>query len=327
MLKPLVSIIIPVYNAQKYLAGAIKSAIGQTWSNKEIIIVDDGSTDDSFAIAKKFEAPDVVIIQQENKGASAARNRGLRASKGEYVQFLDSDDLLSENKIERQLIQLVNKPAHLGICDTVYFKDDQNPFESKPTVAWYSQSFDSNIDFLINLYGGEFVGPNLGGMVQPNCWLTPRKILDKAGEWNEDLSVDDDGEYFCRVLLKAEGICYSSEALNYYRQNTNGKNLSAQHNHRGLISMLKSTELKEKHLSNIIKNDLLKKAFSLLYQEISILSYPKFIDISNYSLQKAKMLGLKKITYKGGPVTSFLSKIFGWKLIKTLNYLRFSLSK
>ena len=308
MFKPLVSIIIPSYNAEKYLAGAIRSAIEQTWPNKEIIIVDDGSTDDSYAIAKRFEAPNVLVIQQENRGASAARNRGLRASKGEYVQFLDADDLLSENKIERQLIGLISKPTHIGICDTVYFKEGKSPFEFKPTVAWYSQSFDNNMEFLLNLYGGDFVGPNLGGMVQPNCWLTPRKILEMVGEWNEDLSVDDDGEYFCRVILKAEGIHYNAEALNYYRQNTNGKNLSAQHNYNGLISMLKSCELKQKHLSNAIPTDLLNKAFSLLYQEISILSYPKFIEISNLAFQKAHSLGLKKITYKGGPITSFLSK-------------------
>src|ERR1700748_3370934 len=101
--RPLVSIIIPVYNAQKYLAETINSALAQTWPNKEIIIVDDGSTDNSFQIAKNFENDKVRVYYQENRGAGAARNKGLREAKGNYIQFLDADDLISNNKAEEQI--------------------------------------------------------------------------------------------------------------------------------------------------------------------------------------------------------------------------------
>src|SRR5271165_3187575 len=101
---PLVSVIIPVYNSEKYLAESIESAIGQTWSSKEIIVVDDGSTDNSFEIARKFAGrPEVKVVTQENRGAAAARNAGLKEAKGEFIQFLDADDLLSADKIESQM--------------------------------------------------------------------------------------------------------------------------------------------------------------------------------------------------------------------------------
>src|ERR1700744_1176722 len=170
---PLVSIIIPLYNAGNYISETLQSALDQTWPNKEIIIVDDGSTDNSLAIAKSFESEFVKVLSQENKGASAARNKGLSIAKGEYIQFLDADDLLSPNKIAAQLEKLNGSTIHVGICDTVYFPDGSNPADFSKTTEWYSNDFDDPVDFLIKLYGGRYVGPQYGGMIQPNAWLTP----------------------------------------------------------------------------------------------------------------------------------------------------------
>ena len=93
----MISIIIPVFNSEKYIEQTIKSAIDQTWANKEIIIIDDGSTDNSLAIAKQFKNDRIKIITQQNKGASAARNKGIAEAKGTYIQFLDAVDILSAN--------------------------------------------------------------------------------------------------------------------------------------------------------------------------------------------------------------------------------------
>src|ERR1700744_3507890 len=106
---PLVSIIIPVYNSEKYLSDAIQSAINQTWSDTEIIIIDDGSTDNSLQVAQQFISEKVKIFHQENKGASVARNYGLTKAKGDYIQFLDADDILSNNKIEAQMTVLAGE--------------------------------------------------------------------------------------------------------------------------------------------------------------------------------------------------------------------------
>ena len=118
---PLVSIIIPVYNSEKYLAETITSAISQTWNNKEIIIIDDGSTDNSLTIAESFANEHIKIFSQPNKGASAARNKGLHEAKGDYIQFLDGDDLLMPNKIEVQLAQIAGKPSKLATCPVADF--------------------------------------------------------------------------------------------------------------------------------------------------------------------------------------------------------------
>ena len=99
----LVSILIPAYNADQWVANTIRSALNQTWREKEIIVVDDGSTDRTLEIARKFESKSVKVVTQENCGASAARNRAYSQSQGDFIQWLDADDLLHSRKIEAQL--------------------------------------------------------------------------------------------------------------------------------------------------------------------------------------------------------------------------------
>src|SRR6202000_980107 len=102
-MKPLVSILIPAYNSAEWIADTIHSAIRQTWPNKEIIVVDDGSTDRTAEAAGRFASKNVIVVSTKNQGAAAARNHALQLSQGEYIQWLDADDLLSPDKIERQL--------------------------------------------------------------------------------------------------------------------------------------------------------------------------------------------------------------------------------
>src|ERR1700687_2315947 len=102
-MKPLVSILIPAFNAQDCISDTLRSAIAQTWERKEIIVVDDGSTDQTLAIARQFESQGVQVITQSNQGAAAARNKALSLSQGDYIQWLDSDDLLGPDKIALQM--------------------------------------------------------------------------------------------------------------------------------------------------------------------------------------------------------------------------------
>jgi len=109
-MKQLVSILIPAYNAEAWIADTIRSAIAQTWPRKEIIVVDDGSTDQTLAVARRFASKEIAVIVEgnsryhpKNQGASAARNHALSLSQGDYIQWLDADDLLSPDKIASQI--------------------------------------------------------------------------------------------------------------------------------------------------------------------------------------------------------------------------------
>src|SRR4051794_10911248 len=103
MAKPLVSILIPAFNAEEWIADTLASAVAQTWPNKEIIVVDDGSKDGTIDVVKRFARQGVTLVTQPNQGAAAARNTAFSASKGEYIQWLDADDLLGANKLSLQV--------------------------------------------------------------------------------------------------------------------------------------------------------------------------------------------------------------------------------
>ncbi|MDR6940405.1 glycosyltransferase family 2 protein [Mucilaginibacter pocheonensis] len=318
--QPLVSIIIPVYNTEKYLAGSITSAVSQTWPNKEIIVVDDGSTDQSLKVAKGFASDAVSVFSCENKGASAARNFGLHLAKGDYIQFLDADDLLSHDKIEKQLHALKNDLNSIAVCSTTHFFDGEPHTASAPSS--YEEGFinttNDPVDFLIRLYGGyDFKA----SMVQTNAWLIPKKLIDAAGPWNENLTLDDDGEFFARVILAAKRIV-KTEGINFYRKFTTFKNLSSQKNRRALESAVTSALLKKKYLLKSSTSQAAKKAAYLQLTDLSIKCYLQEPEL--YKLLQYELGTLPKYNYKpvmGGRLINHIANLFGWKTAKAVQIL------
>jgi glycosyltransferase involved in cell wall biosynthesis len=207
--KPLVSIIIPAYNANKWIADTIRSAVGQTWQPKEIIIVDDGSTDKTLAIARQFESESVRVVTQKNQGAATARNHAFQLSQGDYIQYLDADDLLAPDKIERQLAALRVGDSRRVLLSSpwasFYYRTRQARFVRNS--LWQDLS---PVEWLLRK-----MGENL--YMQPATWLTSRELAQAAGPWDTRLWFDDDGEYFCRVLLASEGTRFVPETGVFYR--------------------------------------------------------------------------------------------------------------
>lgn len=205
-----VSILIPAYNAENSIVATIESALGQTWPNTEIVVVDDGSRDATHEIASRFQARGVIAHRQENRGAAAARNTALKLCHGEFIQYLDADDLLSPNKIAVQMARLAatQRPC---IASCAWGKFQDCPQRAVVVPQDLHRDLDP-IDWLIKSWTG-------GGMMQTACWLASRATIDAAGPWNEQLpgNPNDDGEFFCRVLLHCEQVLYCPQALVFYR--------------------------------------------------------------------------------------------------------------
>ena len=208
-MKPLVSILIPAYNAGEWLSDTIKSALAQTWERKEIVIVDDGSKDQTLAIARQFESEQVRVFTQKNQGAAATRNQAFAYSKGDYIQWLDADDLLSPDKIARQLEVAAGSGNRRLLISCgwgqFFYRPSQTQFV--PTPLWNDLSRAEWLTRKMSL--------NLH--MQTGTWLVSRELTQAAGPWNTKLLGDDDGEYFCRVLLQSEGVRFVPEARVYYR--------------------------------------------------------------------------------------------------------------
>ena len=240
-MNPLVSILIPLYNSEKWIKSTIESALAQTWENKEIIVVDDGSTDDSFSIAKQYESKILKVITQENSGACVARNRALSMSQGDFIQWLDSDDILAPDKIEIQLGNSDQSPQskvlHSSAFGLFYFRIKKAKFNLNPLCQDLSP-----LNWLLMHIGK-------GHWMIPAAWLVSRKLTDLAGPWDERLMLNQDGEYFCRVVASSELVKFHPKARSYYRQG----NLSS------ISSIREGKSLESLNFSKTLNVDLLLK--------------------------------------------------------------------
>jgi glycosyltransferase involved in cell wall biosynthesis len=205
---PLVSILIPAYNAEKWIGETIRSALSQTWPNKEIIIVESGSTDNTLRTARQFESPTLKVLSQPNQGASSARNTAFSVSQGEYIQWLDADDLLAADKIARQMevaASVVKRVVLSSEWGVFFYRSSKAHFV--PTTLWADLS---PVEWFLRR-----MTHNLH--MQPATWLVSRELTEAAGPWDTRLSLDDDGEYFCRVVQASHGVRFVSDAKVFYR--------------------------------------------------------------------------------------------------------------
>lgn len=317
---PLVSVLIPCYNSEKYLSDTIQSVLNQTWQIIELIIVDDGSKDTSAEIACSFTDPRIKVIKQSNQGASAARNRAYRECQGEFIQHLDADDLLSPEKIEEQVrLLLKHPPGYLSVSATIYFFDGEHPDQGILHDGWPLVDTDTPVDWLIGK-----LGPEHGSMVQPGAWLTPRSICEIIGPWNEsiDPSRDVDGEYFARAVLASNGIRRSKKGINYYRKFRGGGSMSGQKSKEYQAGALRSLDLISTALLGATNDIKAKKALARNYNDLAFTAYPYAPCVTDLALERAKELGFgnfsPKFPTKKGDI---ISTIIGWRYTKHLNYI------
>jgi glycosyltransferase involved in cell wall biosynthesis len=205
----LVSVLIPAYNAGQWLGATIRSALAQTWQPLEVIVVDDGSSDDTLSVARAFEAQNVKVVTQPNMGAPAARNRALSLAQGAYVQWLDADDLLDPGKISAQMkvaLQLSDRRMLLSCSfGTFYYRAEKAVFT--PTRLWRDLT---PVEYFLTRF-------EHNACFQTDAWLVSRELSEAAGPWTDLRSPDDDGEYFCRVAMNSSGVKFVGDATTYYR--------------------------------------------------------------------------------------------------------------
>lgn len=303
----LVSILIPCYNAERYVAAAIESALAQTWPNKEIIVVDDGSTDNSLSITHGFQDRGVQVIAQENRGASAARNRAFVASRGEYLRFFDADDILHPRLTEAQMERLRGDITSVASAEWGrFYQDDLATFRSNPEEVW--RDMDAR-DWLVVAW------MEARPMMQPALFLLPRKVVEKAGLWNERFSLIDDFEFFARVLCHASAVRFAQGAPVYYRSGASDS-LSGTRSRKAVESACESLLLGTNHLL-VVRNDALaRKACANLLQDFIYTYYPDYPDLRAKVAQRVRELGGSDLRASGPPKFEKLRNIIGWRLAK-----------
>lgn len=266
----LVSILIPAYNKAPWIRETMLSAINQTWPNKEIIVVDDGSSDDTFTIAKTLESKIVKVVTQPNAGACGARNNALKLAQGDYIQWLDADDALDPEKISLQL-RRVNEGRDsliLLTCAWSTFFHSRRRAKFIPNSLWQDLK---PADWIIKKFTDNV-------WMNPTVWLVSRRLTELAGPWDArlNLSGDDDGEYICRVVAASDDVKFVPDARCYYRIGNPGSlDWNMGKSHERLEALVLSLSLSIKHLRSLDDSERTRRA-GLKYLETWLpLFYPE----------------------------------------------------
>ena len=318
-MQPLVSILIPCYNVEKWLADTIESTLAQTWKNIEVILVDDGSKDNTLAVAQRYASSNVKVICQNNQGQSAAENRAFREAQGDFIEYLDADDLLAPDKIERQ-VQLLGD-SHSGFVAAgewarFYNSPDDALFVPHPLWA----DMDS-VDWLLCAWENSY-------MMHGAAWLIPRKIAERAGSWTEELSLINDFDYFSRVLLASQGVKFCWGARTYYRSG-GMNNLSASKSDTAWKSAFRSFELGTSSLLARENSPRTRRVCATVFQHFIYDVYPEASELSQKAAVRVQELGGSSLKPSGGPGFQLISRVLGWQRAKHIQRLlyRYGYSK
>ena len=306
-MKPLVSILIPAYNAQPWLAETIRSALAQTWPSKEIIVVDDGSRDQTLSVARQFASKNVSVVTQENQGGSAARNRAFELCQGEFIQWLDADDLLAPEKIARQMEAWTKCPGNETLFSSAwaYFMYRPRRARFEPTSLWADLS---PLEWLVRKW-------ETNAHMNPATWLVSRKLIDAAGPWDTRLIYCEDGEYFCRVILASDGIRFVPEARVFYRTTASTGSYLGRSNKK-MESLFLSMQLEIGYLRSLDDSERTRAACVKLLQTFLHNFYPDRLDIVKQAEQLAARLGgqleMPRLRWK----YAWIQRLFGFELAK-----------
>lgn len=294
---PLVSVIIPTYNGARFIKETIQSALDQTYPNSEIIVIDDGSTDNTPDIVKSIHDQRIIFIRQENAGVASARNHAIRISKGDYIAFLDHDDLWLPVKLEKQ-IPLFERDATAGlvICDTIFFNENGDVkrlyAKKKPPVGNVFRALLTN--YFISL----------------ETAILRRSALDSLDEWfDERLSMIEEVELFARVAY-TWNVAYFDEPLAKWRMH------DASYTFRRRERFPKERKLMLEKFCRIFDN--LRKEYS---SEIKIIESQIAIDSAICDWEIGKTKNARKY------LKPYLNMGIKYNLLYFLTFLPFSIYK
>lgn len=284
----LVSVIIPIYNVEKYLSECLNSVIQQTYKNLEIILIDDGSTDSSSDIAKEFVLQDkrIKLFTQENGGQSKARNFGIQQAQGDFLIFVDSDDYIQNFHIE-ELMDVIKENEHLKVVMCKFTKETTDLTAKKSNdYSIFSNSFVKMINYL---YKSSYPA------MSPTCKLYCRELF-KEVYFHEGI-IYEDGLFAYEILDQITEIGLLNSKSYYYRTAEN--------------STLTS-KISVKNFDVLKKNELLKEFFIKKYPEEMDHFYQKALNLND-------SIAVKCIQDRGDLAKSLLKKIYSQNKLYSKN--------
>lgn len=294
-----ISVVIPVYNVEKYIRECIESIINQTFKDIEIIVVNDGSKDNSIKIVEEYLSDKrLKIINKENRGLSSARNKGMKIARGEYIYFIDSDDF-----IEKDVLEVLYKNLELERFDIIFsnfsFYNDKTKKEKKSKFNFpFKENINKGCYFL---YNGEEI----------NVWnrLYRKEFFKKYNFEFIEKIIHEDQDFGFKTILLAETIKYVENYGYKYRVGREGSIMSSQKKEKSL----KSVQILKKELKNFFSNIQLNEfqKIRVYLKSLSLDFWEKELKNEKITLEEIEKLedGLEKI-YRNNIFNSIEKEIF-----------------
>ena len=304
----LVSICIPAYNCQKYVAETLNCLCAQTYNNIEIIVANDGSTDETEAMVKSVEDKRITLITIENGGAAKARNAALSKAKGDYIIFFDADDHIEPGFIAQQIKKTDGKKNVVVLAlwgrfynnDLSTFKLNDTPVNEMTFPDWI-----------------KFYWYHCNPMTNPGRTIIPTELVKKAGPWNEELSLNDDLDFYTRVFLNTEKIIFNHDAIFYYRSGVSG--LSGKKDDSAYKSFYNSILYAINNVLTRYQHDpLLLKSCANVWQSFIYEVYPfqkKYRQMAQAEIDK---LAKPDFKFHTSGYTKYMVNALGWKMAKRI---------
>ena len=306
---PLVSIIIPSFNASRFIQDAVSSAVQQSYTNLEIIVVDDGSTDDSAVIVMAIGDTRVRYVYQTNQGQSAAINYGVSLASGQFIKIMDADDWMNPKHIACQVVALEGRTDCVASCRWGYFVNDfQSPSVRNEVTG---RNYDDPLEWIVDSLTKD------EGMMGGWMWLIPRSVWDAADGYDSRLSLNNDFHFSIVTLLASNGVRFADGAVYSYRKGVSGA-LSSSHSRRAMESAFLTTDLGTRSLLQHENSERIRRISADRFQQWLFQFYPKFPDLVKAAEARIQELGGSSVQMHGGRLLKLLQPLIGWKGVRRL---------
>ncbi len=292
---PFFSVVIPLFNKANFIKETLKSVQNQSFSDFEVIIVNDGSTDNSVKIVQEFKDDRISIINQDNQGASAARNNGINQAKANWIALLDADDIWYKNHLE-EILQSIKKLKHVDLVSNAYQIRLNSGYIKTPI---YSQDLPDNISFIDNYFEYSYIDP----LFWTSSVAFKKSSFLKINGFDENLKTGQDLDLFIRFALQNYKLGYNPKITLLYLRHTQN-NLSSKISLEEKLIYINKHKL-DQNLNLSLKKYLDINRYSLALQakiadqNILFKAVKNDIDLKNLSLKQKGLLNLPAWTLKG----------------------------
>jgi len=304
---PLVSVLIPAVDAARWIADTLESVDAQTWPSIEVIVAESGSTDGTREIVRSRQSRNVTLLPDIGLASAAEnRNRAMDAAQGKFFQFLDADDLIGPDKIRRQVERLENDGDCVASAEWARFHETPDDARVVRESVW--RDVDTRTWLVEAWTGGE-------PMMQPGIWLVPRGVADRAGPWDESLTLIDDFEYFTRVLLAARDVRFCSGSRLYYRSG-NPHSLASRRSPAAWRSAWRALDSGTGRLLAHVNSPEARSACADLFQQLAFEAALEDEDVAHRAEIRVAELGGSSIRMGGGALFRLVRDVAGWRNAK-----------